>query len=302
MSSFINWSHSLRRIFVKDCSIPVSVVDDPYFEHQIRFLDRQYKTLEKVELLERSLKRYGDEESFFLAMKNARNGIIDHVKTHPDYESLGCAKVRFQQDKERKVAQKSIYKVDFCGRNMVSLDLVKANFQSFYLNAPDIVNNKDTYEEFVKDFTDDEYFIKSKKIRQVIFGNLNPKRQMTITKHMMYAIRHQLDWYSTDVLTLSEDELVFELSDRTNFDYLKLYVDKLPAKVKVEDFLIEKVPTKTSSIFVKKYPDGTFDLKCCPGNYVIEVLRHLYGEPIHPLDKVFYNDGRLCEYKDSLFD
>jgi hypothetical protein len=279
----------------------VSVVQDPYFEHQIYFLDRQYNTLEKVKLLEDSLARYGSEDEFFKAMRDLRNEIIDHVKEHPDYENLGL-KHAIPQDKERKASERSIYKEHFCGKEMVSLDLVKANFQSFRLFGKDIVDNKDTYEEFVGQFTDDEYFTSSKKIRQVIFGNLNPKRQMTITKTMMHGLRWKLDWYSTDVLTVSADELVFEIQEITNLDGLRKFIDdNLKEKVRVQGFSIEKVPTKTSSVFVKKYPDGTFDLKCCPGNYTIEVLRHIYNEASHPYDKVFYNDGRLCEYRDSLF-
>jgi hypothetical protein len=287
---------------VKDYAIPVSVVDDPYFEHQMLFLDRQYNTLEKAKMLEKSLARYGGEDEFLKEMRRLRNEIIDHVKDHPDYETLGSRKIPIPPSKDRKIAERSIYKEIFCGKDMVSLDLVKANFQSFQQYSTKIVNEKDTYEEFVGDFTDDKYFVGSKKIRQVIFGNLNPKRQMTITKHMMYALKHKLNFYSTDVLTLSADELVFEIPDYTNLDGLEQYVDKLHEKVRIQGFRIEKVPTKTSSIFVKKYPNGTFDLKCCPGNYTVEVLRHIYDEPVHPLDRVFYNDGRVCEYKDSLFE
>ena len=303
MSTFSHWSHSLRRTFVKDYDIPVSVVDDPYFEHQIRFLDKQYKTFEKVKLLEDSLAKYGSEDEFFIAMKKTRETIIDHIKGHPDYENFGSfGSILVPDSKERKTMQKSIYKVDFCDRDMISIDLVKANFQSYVQFLPDAINNKGSYEEFVQDFTDDEYFIRSKKIRQVIFGNLNPKKQMNIAQHMMWAMKHKINIYSTDFFALSADELVFELNDCYSFQGLVDYVDQIPENVRIQQFQIEKVPVKTSNIFVKRFPDGTFKLKCCPGNYVIEVLRHIYGETVHPWDIVFYNDGRLCEYKDSLFD
>ena len=297
MSRFSNWSHSLRRTFVKDYSIPVSVVDDPYFEHQIIVLDRQYGTWEKVKLLESSLAKYKSEDEFFKAMRDLRNKIINHIKANPDYKDLPFQKL----DGGRKISERSIYKTDFVGKEMVSIDLVKANFQSFQMTVPEVIDNKDTYEDFVGQFTDDQYFISSKKIRQVVFGNLNPKRQIAIAKNMMHIIMHHVEAFSTDVVTLSSDELVFEKCNALSVNGLKQKIQSLPHNVRIKDFIIEKVPTKTSSIFIKKYKDGTFDLKCCPGNYTIEVLRHIYGEPVHPMDKVFYNDGRLCEYKDSLF-
>jgi hypothetical protein len=261
-------------------------------------LDRQYHTLDKASLLECSLSRYGNEENFMSEMRKIREKIIDHISSHPDYPNLG---LKVQSYQEKDAPERSIYKDEFCDRHLVSLDLVKANFQSFLTLGKSIVNSKDTYEDFISDFTDDKYFASSKKIRQVIFGNLNPKRQQMVTKGIMFGIKSKLDWYSSKPLTVSADELIFDIYSCEELQLLKDFVSKLPEKIKIRDFRIEKLASKSSTMYVKRYTDGSFELKCCPGPYTIEALRQVYNEPVHPYDRVFFNDGRVCEYKDSLF-
>jgi ribosomal protein S17E len=53
--------------------------------------------------------------------------------------------------------------------------------------------NCETYKDLVSKFTDVVPFIESKKIRQVIFGYLNPKRQQTIQKFMMNELFETLE-------------------------------------------------------------------------------------------------------------
>jgi len=314
MSWFLNWSHSLRRTFVKDYAIPVSVVQDPYFEYQIDFLDKQYNTWEKVALLEEALARFKDEEELNKYMRETREAVIDGVKSSHAYEGYcsNTAVLPFaQMSWERKVPDKCVYKLDNVGLRMVSIDLVSANFQVFKLFWPELVNHKDSYEGFISQFTDLEYFKKSKKIRQVIFGNLCPKRQARISKDVMFAMWQHFEQKEMhlEMRMLSADEIVFrEVTHLVQHPLLcieaklsDMAFDKKKVEARVQEFTIEPVKMRTSSAYIKRYPDGSFDLKCCPGPYTIEVLRHIYGQPSHPYDKVFYNDGRLCEYKDSLF-
>ena len=58
------WSHSLRRSFVKDYSFPISVVQDPYFDHQVDALDDQYHIFEKAMYLQDMLQKFSNEDEF----------------------------------------------------------------------------------------------------------------------------------------------------------------------------------------------------------------------------------------------
>jgi len=309
-----NWSHSLRRSFVKDYSLPISVVQDPYFEHQILALNRQYETLCKVDMLGEALARFGNEGDFLAYMKATRESIIDSVKDHSKYQDFVTDEDHaiHQTSLNRKVPDKCVYKHDNVGKQMVSVDLVSANFQTFRMTFPELVQNCDSYDEFVSNFTDLEYFKKSKKIRQIIFGNLSPKKQQTITKKIMWAVWGHLTVHNAnyDLSMISSDELILRQSDHLIpmpvQDMRKILencnVNGYEIKTRVQDFVIEPIKMKSSCAFVKRYPDGNFDLKCCQGSYTLEVLRHLWGQEVHPYDRVFYHDGRVCEFKDPLFE
>ena len=300
MSLFSTWSHSLRRMFVKDMSLPISIVQDPYFEHYIHFLDRQYNTLDKVKLLEDGLAQFKNEEEFMTAMRKVRESMISSISSRPGFNKMKSTNLNRN---EYKIPDRSAYKIDMCHKRLISLDLVKANFFCFKRFAPDFVDNKNSYREFAEQFTDVEYFLNSKKIRQIVFGNLNPKTQQTLMKNTMYKIHAELNINTLGPLPISitSDELILDSS--LSIDFYKKWIDdhKNEYDLKVSEFYIEKVPTKISTMFYKNFSDGSFDLKCCRADYVVEVLRHKYGETCHPYDKIFYNDGRVCEYKDSLF-
>jgi hypothetical protein len=286
-------------------SLPISIVQDPYFEHHINLLDKQYKTLERVRLLEDALCQFEDEESFFKAGRDFRSRIINHVQDHPVYPqlqslytNLGFAK------KGNPVRQTNIYRAELCGKRLISLDLRSANFQCFKKYVPELVDKCKTYHEFASEFSDIEYFLTSKKIRQTIFGNLNPKLQQKLMKEMTSQIMDAFSHGGAVAITSSSDEVVFDTPmDKQFYDEIaEIYSKNGKFDLNVTEFVIEEVPTTTSSIFVKRFPNGAFALKCCRADYVAEVLRHLYGEKVHPYDRMFYNDGRVCEYKDSLFE
>ena len=60
----------------------------------------------------------------------------------------------------------------------------KANFSALHNYNSNIFNNKNTWEEYVSNFTNNEHIINSKYIRQVVLGNCNPKRCITYEKYL----------------------------------------------------------------------------------------------------------------------
>ena len=298
--SYHNWPHSLRRAFIKDYNIPISITKSPYFEHQLEFLDKQYNTIEKANLLNDAIEKLGNENELMKYMKTTREKIIDYIKNNKEYNSFTCSGLNFSNLDIKTT--KNIYNLENIDVNLISIDLKSANFQTFSLLRPKLVDNCNTYDEFISKFTDIEYFKKSKKNRQIIFGNLNPKRQRREIKGIMNHVYHYISSQNPSIRPhmFSSDEMVFF---KKGFDLG--YLSEIPyitaIKVNMEEFVLEQVKMNISNAFLKRFGDGSFDLKCCQGNYTIEVLRHIYDEEIHPYDRVFFNDGRICEYKDSLF-
>jgi len=309
-------SHSLRNKFVRDMSLPISVVQDPYWQHQIDYLDAQYGTHEKIKILERSLGEFSDENAFLSNMSAVRQHIIDHIQSkeaYKVYNDVMAPKV------DIPYPQKNIYHPDYCfptteykgemsrDYRLVSIDLKKANFQTFRCFNPEVVDNCRTYEDFAKQFTDSEYFLASKQIRQTIFGKLNPKRQQRWQKVIMNDLLTILDSWSkmgrAEVISVSSDEII--LRTELTVDVIRSFFDECDYDIKVEDFVVSALTglksQQASVVYIKTFFDMSFTLKCCPSNYVMETLRHLNRETPCELDRVFYSDGRLCQYQEPLF-
>ena len=97
----------------------------------------------------------------------------------------------------------------------------KANFQILRHISSAMVNNCSTYEDFIGCYSDLEYIKNSKYTRQVVFGKLNPKRQMTCEKFFINEIRKLIDNTISsnggEIVSMSNDELVYKISEPKRF-------------------------------------------------------------------------------------
>ena len=106
-----------------------------------------------------------------------------------------------------------------------------------------MVDNKDTYEELIGQFTPLKHIIKSKYILSSL-GNCNPKRQITIEKFMMRFVMEILLKYmdTKHILTyMSDKEIVFEYFDGVDLGSIYKELDQLQKKgclLHCEDYVL----------------------------------------------------------------
>jgi len=299
---FFNISEQLRIMLIKDMDLPISVIKDPYFAEQFIFLNKQYKTFEKLSLLRQALKNFENETELVIFLKTIREEVIDHIANKEEFKEFENFNI---PQTYVHLSAKSIYTKELCNKNLISVDLKKANFNILRTHNANLVDNCADYASFIRQFTDLNYVITSKKIRQIIFGNLNPKRQQALQLRYVgdLALKLKCHFPQTQIISSSSDEFICEgVSDKYN--EIKDFINNESDFCRVDLFHLEHIKSKKYNIYKKVFNgfDEIFELKCCPSPYVIEVLRHIYNEPLGSYDRYFYNDGRLCEYRDSLFD
>jgi hypothetical protein len=81
-----------------------------------------------------------------------------------------------------------IYRPEWNGAYMISLDMISANFSSLKYYNPALVRNCTSWNEFLSQFTSIKYFHESKFFRQLVFGSLNTKKQQIITKYIIQQV------------------------------------------------------------------------------------------------------------------
>lgn len=218
---------ALGKRFISDFNLPFEYIDYNHFMYCLNLFD---KTKDWYMLMDIINQRYGGNPNKFLdEYYQIRDKIINDILNKPDYNFFvnQLNLNDFALDKEsRNINSNNIYNRENIGKMFLSIDLKSANFQTLKHVSSSLVNNKSTYEDFIGDYTDLDYIKKSKYTRQVIFGKTNAKRQITCEKFFINEIRKLIESethsYDLKLISMSNDELVYELTGILSFNEMAL--------------------------------------------------------------------------------
>ncbi len=229
----MTYNRDLANRFVNDYKLPVPLINkEEYFNYYLNLYEKDYGALTKYNKLIQTIngKFDGNIGEFLDEYYQVRENIIQSLLNNPAYiefnEKIDMNK--FAVKDKPDVTKNNIYHQDNANKYFISVDLKRANFQALKYVNPEIVLNTDTYEDFIGKFTDLDYMKKSKYTRQVVFGKINPKRQITVEKYIINEVRKCFEeWINMDCLKLvsmSNDELVYELVVYDIEDFRSNYV------------------------------------------------------------------------------
>ena len=292
---------NLKKRFCKDMSVPIGIYEEPYFTSRLKLYDPFFNTIDKYENFLELLNELGSEKEYFKVYNKLKDDAINYLGS-----KKAMKKFKQEEDmnkyviKNKGYPKKDIYKETFDGKIFVSIDMKKANFTAIKHYDSSIVGGKKTYEDFIRMFTKYEYFINSKYIRQVIFGNHNPRRQTTYERYLMDKVLTELLTFvpKENIAFFSNDEIIIDLSGIKVENKHLSNVIKAKAKegidLRVEVFELRKIPDTKG--YVKKFlnKEGV-EFKCLNALVMPFVLRAYLGESIREEDKVFIHEGRLAK-------
>lgn len=302
----MNISEGTRNSFVRDFDLPIPVVTDPYFEYYIDLFDKQYESKLKLKFLTDAIEAFGNEDKFHKEVHERIEFVIGHIKNNTAY-------IKFTTEDLNRFGVVSplnkgnLYIEENKDKYFASIDLKSANYQSLKFFDPLIVDDLADYESYISRFFSAYYMIASKKIRQVIFGNLCPNRQQTIQKHIMSLIKDYLiksGIPDNKIKSASSDELIIEIENFDDNCIAGLMINREILEdiyFSVKMFKLEKKGTDKFSFFVKTPKYGKMEIKGVNSNYMPEVIRFLNGEQPTDFDRLFVQDGRYARYITPLF-
>lgn len=302
----------LKERFCKDYRIPIKLFEEPYFSDRLKLYDNEFHTLDLWNEFNKTLKSFDNEEFYFAHYNNVKDNAIKFIKESPafaEFNSMDMSK--FAVDSRFiHLPHKDIYHSYNIGRTFISIDMKKANFSSLRHYNPDIFDNAETWEEFITKFTDVPNIIKSKYIRQVIFGQCNCKRHISYEKYLMsmildYLINHTID--INNVVFFSNDEIILDISNiapnirqtviDTCISTIKYFDENYHVPYRITIFTLHGVYQDDKNIgYIRKMTNGTYDFKCLNHINLPWVLRKIYNEPIIDSDLVFDYEGNLSKF------
>lgn len=297
----------VKKRFVSDMKLSFPVLEDPYFDYYVDLYNEHHKSKEKLDLLIKEIEKIGSQDEFLKTYYEVRDTILTALKNeaYNDFISMDMNKYGV---KNQSFPRGDVFKKSNVGKIFVSIDLVKANFQALKFINKDLVLGANTYNELVSKFTDMDYIKESKYIRQVIFGNLNPKRTITVERYLIEQVLNLLfdrkSIEANDVRMVSTDEIVYEVNDKCDIDaitnLMTVIKETLNIDVDIEIYKLKQIGN-IHSFFLKEFlnKDG-YEIMCVPQDLRPQVLKYLKGEVINDFDRTFKNEGRIAIYKDDL--
>jgi len=297
-------TRKLKERFCKDMNIPISMFDEPYFTDRLKLYDKQFETLKKYSKFMKLLEGFDSEQDYFGYYNKLKDEIINYLGESEGMNRFKEEDMNKYQVKNVGFPSKDIFKPSFSDRVFLSVDMKKANFTALKHYSKDIVGGQDTYEEFIGMFTESEYLKSSKYIRQVVFGNQSPKRQITYEKHLMDELLTKiLEFVDKElVVFFSNDEIVLDMTENYSGNDIAGYTKKIDTLLyhesanegvnfRQELFLLKHIPGVG---YIKSFINKPgVEFKCIDSVIMPFVLRKFQGEVVQESDKVFYaNDGR----------
>ena len=295
-------SNILKKRFVKDFDIPISVFKEPYFMNRINLLNGLFDTKQKWEQYVKEVSIFKDEQQYLEYYNQTKDTVINHIKGKPEYEEFNNYDFNNYKVDNHKIGDHGVFTPKNNNKRLLSFDLKKANFQAFKAFDPNIMDNCNSYEEFISQFTKLDHIINSKYIRQVIFGNCNPKRQVTIEKFLMSGVLDIIiNAVGKDlILTYMHDEIVIDITllDKSIIleiiANVKKYGKLNNIEIKNEEYSVYKIPS--TEFYVQYFDDGSYKFKCVPALFYPIIVKQFNGLSVDYEDLTYYYEGYLSKF------
>ena len=293
----------LRKALVKDYSLPVKVIDDGYLNMYVDDLLPHYDWEYAVKAMLEGVESMG-EFPFLKMAKDAPLAIAEEIKqtdAFKEFNERGGHSSPARRPLEGQKVSRDPYHPENDGQLLLSLDIRQANFSVLRWRFPELVNNQEDYDDFIRDYYDFDYIAGCKRIRQVLFGNLNPKRQRKLIRDVTYAALESLMEAGIcgpkQVASLSEDEIVLhpvgDSIEKTKA-HLKYLSESIFQGVEFKSSVFTLHRLGNSSCYWKLHEGGRIELRKTPAHLFMQAFKTVTGQKILERDRTFVFEGELA--------
>lgn len=289
----------LRKKFCKDFGLPIHIQEDPYFKYYLKLYDKHFNCVEKYKmfLLDQKNSKKNGEKSF----SDLKTFISDEIKETEVFNNFIKDDLK-QYDTNISFNKNDIFNDENINKTFVSIDLVKANFSALLFYDNNFFNGYTNYDEFLKSYTNSYRIINSKQFRQVLFGLLEPKKQIKIEKYIISLIFNSLDEkLKENILSINNDEIILSVDEDFDVSVIKKVISQIEElnliSTKVEKFTILKNAKDNRLGYIKKNLDnGEISFKGVPSYYMPQAYKNYFNLEVNENDLVFDHLGELAKY------
>lgn len=277
-----------------------------YFEYA---LERLGKLQEWIEFLRIQEEKFGGDhgryKDYYWETKEA---FLKYTKSLPEYQAFQNRDLKeFGFQFPQGVSKGNQYTENNTGRVLLSIDLKKANYQA--LKYCGVFGDTSTYEDLISKFTDLPFLVKSKYLRSVVFGQLNPGRHITIESWLMNTLVRPEISDQLKLVCMASDELIYEVPGdlEYNLDETRETIQantglSVTAEIyRLHEYILEaEISGKQYQIYGKENLEtGKIEYKCIPSNLYLMFSKLITSSSLCDYDKWIEHDGVLAEYMED---
>ena len=122
------------------------------------------------------------------------------------------------------VTKNNVFNAENINKKLVSIDMKKGNWQMWSLLE---LSDAKSYEEFLLKFNASEYQLTSKVLRQVLFGEIEPKKIQVMEKYFSFNLAKELEKNNYKILTCTADEVILDLKNNQNVNEIKNIINEI---------------------------------------------------------------------------
>lgn len=292
-----------RKQFIQYFGFPIPIYKEPYFSYYIETLDPIFKTKKAYALLVDAINILTARgENFKTFTFNLVDKIVRKISEQPEYQKF-IQEVKNSKDlvSEEYPPETDIYNTTGpFPKFFFSLDINKANYNCMKQYNPKLVLDTNSWEEFIKKFTDIEYYIHAKYFRQIIFGKLCPKQIAIVQKELLTKLYLKIKDHLPVEGRLGTDELFVRTNLETylqDFICLKNLIKELPDIWNISVFSLEPLG-KSETFIIKDLVDGTIEIKNIAKDFYIQAFKYYKNIPLEPYDFKAMKDDYIITFDD----
>lgn len=305
--------------FTKDYNLPINIFNDEYFSYY-RELYKDFWPSDAEYRMNQEISQYVDNnvDLWLEHYAKLRDNIIFTIENSDAYKEFNTCDLSKYDVPNIGVGEHSLYNEETEGKAFLSIDLKKANFQA--LKYAGVLKNP-TYNDFIYRMDGTNYFADSKYLRQVIFGKLNPKRQIKVEKYLIYKIHEYFcetlmknNPSTFELYSMNSDEIVYSVKEEnvnlSNEFVLNLFEkkvkDKFGIEIRAELVKISRLNivnshgNKVDAYIRKNLHNGLETLKKASTTFFPQIWKLYKGLEINEMDRTFFFEDQLATFNEPL--
>lgn len=294
----------IRENFKRDYKLSCPVIDDDdIFAKSLRIADltSEWNDYHSMSLRHPDLNEY---------RKELRNKITQHISSVKGFSDIPIQSYNYGYTGSRTYLENGN-----TGKKLVSIDLVKGNYQSLKNVGSEYVLGTQTYEELISKFTDEKCMITSKFFRQMVFGLLRPDLQASVQRNLLgQLIQSVFKEHEYPIISLSNDEVVLHVTSDADLHKIEsiLKASNTTVQYRLSLFRVEKIPNSYGDDWYVKYYIDSIDQYKAPASsasasknkqrlmgihvrYLMQVANFIEGNENTEKDFWWRERGRLCK-------